>query len=86
MHPRVASLHAAVPENLKPYVSIESLIDQVLGNLLSQCLANRGLTHEEQQDFDSLMMERARHIRPPPIQKRKPGLLMQLNERLYHLS
>lgn len=72
MHPLVATLHAEIPVRLRPFVSIESLLDKAIRRLIGTLVQKGSFTKQEQRDYDELTMERVRRMTPRrPYSKRR---------------
>ena len=65
MHPLLKAEMATIPASLKPFVSIESLIDRVVRDLIYRRVQNGKWTSQERQDFDSLTTARTRLMVQP---------------------
>jgi hypothetical protein len=85
MHPLVEALQASTPEHLRPFVSLESYIDQALRTLVTSYVKNNGFTPKEKQDYDELTMKRMGLMRPR-LPRRRAGLCAHLHHRLHSLS
>jgi hypothetical protein len=64
MHPLIAAEQAKVPEFLKPFVSIESLIDAARQKLISKLAQNGRWTKQEHRDYDALTLQRTERMLP----------------------
>ena len=69
LHPRVQALQDAIPENLRPYVPIESLIDRATRELIGKLFENGSWTKQEKADYDALCDERIERMTPPSFKR-----------------
>jgi len=71
MHPLIAAEQTTVPEQLRPFVPTEGLIDRALKKLVAKLVQNGHFSPKEQRDYDELTMERVRRMTPPRLHSRQ---------------
>jgi hypothetical protein len=69
LHPLVKALQDEIPEDLRPYVSIESLIDRATSELIGTLFENGSWTEKEKADYDALCDERIERMTPPSFKR-----------------
>jgi hypothetical protein len=67
LHPRVQALQDEIPNDLKPFVPIESLIDRATGELIGTMMQHGSWTNEEKADFEALCDDRIERMTPPSL-------------------
>lgn len=69
LHPRVQALQNEIPDELKPFVPIESLIDRAVGDLIGAMMQHGSWTDQERADFEALCDERVERMTPPSLKR-----------------